>query len=241
MIYLVILLFVITASATVVKIGSVALRITGLDKDAASFQALSAFSGSGFTTSESELILKHPTRRRIIKILIILGNAGIVSSMGAAMMAFNEQAGAEYRLQWGSWEQLLLNPIVRAALFVLAVLLIYNLAVASWFNRLDEYGMGAIDLHPENPICGHALRDLSLTQESIIVLSVVRDEKTFNMPRAHFVVHSGDRLICYGDLDKVRDIASRDPARSARQIRVSLDEDAPKKAEPKGPREKEEQ
>lgn len=46
-------------SAVVVRVGAVALEMTGLDKDKASFQALSCFSGTGFTTREAELIAGH--------------------------------------------------------------------------------------------------------------------------------------------------------------------------------------
>jgi hypothetical protein len=45
----------------------------------ARFQALSAFSGTGFTTREAERIVNHPRRRKIVIYLIMLGNAGIVS------------------------------------------------------------------------------------------------------------------------------------------------------------------
>lgn len=252
MIYLICLLFVITASATVVKVGSVALRMTGLDKDAASFQALSAFSGSGFTTSESELVVKNPTRRRIVKALMILGNAGIISMIGTMMLALNEQALLELKLEWRTLPQLLGNPIVRMALFLLTLLLIYHLAVARWFNRwldgvierrlkripglsemldfealltLGDHGMGAIDIQKGNPICHYALRELSLTQNDILVLAVVRGSKTINTPPADLVVQDGDRLVCYGDLEKMRGIASRDPGRSTRRLRRSPDRD----------------
>ncbi|HDG97569.1 MAG TPA: potassium transporter TrkA, partial [Desulfobacterales bacterium] len=48
------LLIVIVVSIVIVRIGAVALEMTGLSRDLATFQAQSAFSGVGFTTSESE-------------------------------------------------------------------------------------------------------------------------------------------------------------------------------------------
>ena len=47
-----------------VRIATVGLTMTGVSKDLAQFQALSAFTGSGFTTEESEEIVNHPLRRR---------------------------------------------------------------------------------------------------------------------------------------------------------------------------------
>lgn len=47
------------------------LELTGLSPKVASFQAQAAFSGAGFTTSESESIVIHSLRRKIIRILIL--------------------------------------------------------------------------------------------------------------------------------------------------------------------------
>lgn len=67
-------LFVLmTISIMLVRIASVALRLTGLDETTAKFQALSAVSGTGFTTKESEAIVNYPVRRKIITLLMIIG------------------------------------------------------------------------------------------------------------------------------------------------------------------------
>jgi len=72
-------LLVIFLSFLSVRAGAVALMITGMEEKKARFQALSAFSGTGFTTREAESVVNHPQRRRIVSGLIILGNAGIVT------------------------------------------------------------------------------------------------------------------------------------------------------------------
>jgi len=72
-------LIVILVSFLVVRAGAIALMMTGMDRDRAGFQALSAFSGTGFTTKEAELVVNHPIRRRIVSWLILMGNAGIVT------------------------------------------------------------------------------------------------------------------------------------------------------------------
>ena len=60
-----------------VRVASVALRLTGLAESVAKFQALSAISGAGFTTKESESIVNYPVQRQIMGILIIIGNLGL--------------------------------------------------------------------------------------------------------------------------------------------------------------------
>jgi len=69
----------LSISVFVIRLASVALRLTGLAADSAKFQALSAFTGTGFTTSEAEAIVNYPVRRRIISLLMIIGNLGFIS------------------------------------------------------------------------------------------------------------------------------------------------------------------
>ena len=59
-------------------IGSLLLEKTGLDRSKASFQTLSALTGTGFTTPKSEDIVNHTKRRRITTWLIFIGNTGIL-------------------------------------------------------------------------------------------------------------------------------------------------------------------
>lgn len=82
------LLLIVFMSLLVSRIATVALMFTGLSKESARFQARSAFTGAGFTTSESELIVQHPVRRRIIMMLMFLGNAGLITVIATLMTGF---------------------------------------------------------------------------------------------------------------------------------------------------------
>jgi hypothetical protein len=53
----ILLLIIVTASYLVIRIGALALELTGFESERASFQALSAFTNSGFTTRESEEVV----------------------------------------------------------------------------------------------------------------------------------------------------------------------------------------
>ena len=55
------------------------MRLTGLAQNVATFQCISALSGTGFTTSESGMIVNYPVRRRILIVLMLFGNLGLVS------------------------------------------------------------------------------------------------------------------------------------------------------------------
>ena len=70
---LILFLMTIATSFIAVRVGAVAFHLTGLEWPLAKFQALSCFSGTGFTTKEAELITGHPKRRQIASILMVLG------------------------------------------------------------------------------------------------------------------------------------------------------------------------
>ena len=88
MLSIVSLLLVIFLSILITRIGTIALTHTGLTRQSAKFQARSTFSGAGFTTSESEMVVNHPVRRKIVMILILIGNAGIVAAMSSLILTF---------------------------------------------------------------------------------------------------------------------------------------------------------
>jgi Trk-type K+ transport system membrane component len=84
---------ILSLSVFVVRVASVALRFTGLTDSSARFQALSAFTGTGFTTSEAETVVNYPVRRRIIGILMIIGNMGFVTVFAALVVSLVQTDG----------------------------------------------------------------------------------------------------------------------------------------------------
>jgi hypothetical protein len=87
------LLVLITLMIFVVRVAAVSLRLTGLDKTTSDFQALSAFSGTGFTTKESEAIVNYPVRRKIVTLSIIVGNLGLVTVVATLAASFVHTEG----------------------------------------------------------------------------------------------------------------------------------------------------
>jgi len=91
--FLVPTIITILLSMLIVRAAAVALQMTGLNEKKAKFQALSAFTGTGFTSKESELIVNYPKRRQIISWLMILGNAGIVTVIITTTTSFATSEG----------------------------------------------------------------------------------------------------------------------------------------------------
>lgn len=69
-------------SVMIVRIATVVMRLTGVHQNIARFQCISALTGTGFTTRESEMIVNYPSRRKTLAVLMILGNLGLVSVRG---------------------------------------------------------------------------------------------------------------------------------------------------------------
>jgi len=79
----------VIALIIIVRAGAVALMLTGISSEKAHFQALSAFTGTGFTTNESERAVSNKIRRRIISFLIIFGNGGLITLFVTATTTFS--------------------------------------------------------------------------------------------------------------------------------------------------------
>lgn len=226
---LAILVLTVLISVVVVKIGTTALRMTGMEEHAASFQSLSAFTGTGFTTREAEQVVRSPTRRRVVRVLMILGNAGLATVIASAIATFGGSTSAS-------------GLLLRVAALAAVGALIYRLAMArrvnTWLSewierrlqqhtdldhidfeeilRLDRHrGVASVEVHTGNPVVGQALRDLGLTHNKVLVLAVERQRKLLEGVGAETKLESGDRLFCYGDPDVMKQLADGDYRPSA--------------------------
>ena len=86
----------IAVSLIVTRVATVALMLTGLSRESARFQARSAFTGVGYTTTEAESIVNHPVRRRIAMVLMLLGNIGVATVVATVMLSFLQTEGSEH-------------------------------------------------------------------------------------------------------------------------------------------------
>ncbi len=208
------LLVIILLSVAVVRIGSIALELTGLSAEVASFQAHSAFSGVGFTTQESEAIVTHPLRRRIIRILILFGSAGVTTSVATLVLTFVGETGKVLLMRMA---MLLLGVLI---LFLLArsrhiyVLMrkIISKALQKWtslrifdYEQLlglsEGYSISRIVVHSDSWLVEKRLSELRLDRNSVLILAIYRKvnkkEIFIGAPAGDTVIKSKDVLICY--------------------------------------------
>lgn len=75
-------------SMLIVRLGTGTLIATGLPPEVALFQAQSAYTGVGFTTTETENVVNHPLRRRIITVIMMVGSLGTPTLVVTLLLGF---------------------------------------------------------------------------------------------------------------------------------------------------------
>jgi K+/H+ antiporter YhaU regulatory subunit KhtT len=219
-------LLVVFSSIIIVRIGTVALQMTGLSKEVAAFQAQSAFSGVGFTTSESEYVVSHPVRRRIIRILMLLGSAGITSAMASLILTYIGQSASQmlWNTVWITLGLIGLFFFSRSKLIDRAMSKVIAWALNKWtsIKIMDYeqvlglsrgYSISILRVRPGSWLEGRSLSELKLDEEGVLVLGVYRNTKKGEIyvgaPRGDFVLKAGDRVICYGPEDILETLPER--------------------------------
>ncbi|MFH1875808.1 MAG: TrkA C-terminal domain-containing protein, partial [Candidatus Omnitrophota bacterium] len=212
------LLVIILLSIAVVRVGAIALELTGLSAEIASFQAQSAFSGVGFTTQESEAIVTHPLRRRIIRILILLGSAGVTTSIATLVLTFVGETGKDLYVRGAilfigvlvvflfarsRHIYVLMRRIISKALQKWTTLRIFDYEQLLGFS--EGYSIARITIRSDSWVVDKKLSELRLDRNSVLVLAIYRkaDKKeTFiGAPAGDIVIRGRDVLICYSRLE----------------------------------------
>ncbi|MED3655205.1 hypothetical protein [Heyndrickxia sporothermodurans] len=85
------ILIYLTIVMVVIEINVVLFTLTGLDNNISRFQVISMLTGTGFTTSESELIIEHPLRRKLGAFLILFGafSLAVIISVVSSILSDN--------------------------------------------------------------------------------------------------------------------------------------------------------
>lgn len=217
------LLLVIAVSLLITRVATVVLVATGLSRSTARFQARSAFTGSGFTTSESEQVVNHPLRRKVIMQLMLLGNAGIVASAGSLILGFR---GGNVGRQWEQVLELVAGLLAlvflsrsrwvdRRLTAVIARLLhdhtdLPRRDLGGLLQLNGQYSVQELAIGPGDWAAGQSLGRLGLRDEGVAVLGITRGDGTYiGAPTAMTVVEEGDNLVVYGREDNLQDLDRR--------------------------------
>lgn len=209
------LVVIVLLALLVVRVGTNALILTGMSLPASRFQAASAFFGVGFTTEESEMVVNHPVRRRIILHLIVAGNVGLTSAAATLVISFVQNSEQGVGLVFG-W-------IVLLAIGLGAVGWVFQLPIVSepidrmMRGSLEKAGLKrAIDfelllklrdgyavcdfiLEERHPWVNKRLYQSRPADDGLIILNLVRVDKTFvGAPGKDEMLLPGDTITVYG-------------------------------------------
>ena len=89
-------------------------------------------------------------------------------------------------------------------------------------QRLGEaagYGVAEIHVDEGTSIDGVTLADAGLRDRDITVLVVENDHGVIPNPSSDRILHAGDRLLCFGNLEQMRSLI---PARRKRRAKVAV-------------------
>jgi MFS family permease len=229
------LLVVIFVSLLITRVATIALAATGLSRESARFQARSALTGSGFTTSESESVVRHPVRRRIVMTLMLLGSAGIAAVIGSIVLAFVQPGETD-------------NWPARIGVLLVGVVVLWLFASSRWVDRgitrVTMWALGrytSIDVHyyanllhlggdyvitelpvqEEHWLADRSLVELDLRREGIIVLGIAQADGTYlGVPKRGTVLRVGDTLVIYSRAGRIDELDQRRRGRAGDRDRA---------------------
>jgi hypothetical protein len=221
------LLFAIVTSLLVVRISTVALVLTGLSPDLARFESRSAFTGSGFTTRDSEKVVSHPVRRQIIMMLMLFGNAGIVTVISSLVLSFTTEDD-------GSWHE---SILMRTVALLGGLVVLWLVAHSSWidkqlsraivwalkrFTKLDvndyvgllhlgsDYSVVEMHVDDGNWLVDKTLMELRLSDEGVLVLGIEKSNGCYiGAPKGKTRMELGDTMLVYGPHDIIEELDKR--------------------------------
>jgi hypothetical protein len=213
------LLVIALFSFLAIKVATIALMMTGLSFDTASFQSYSAYFGVGFTTREAELVVNHPVRRRIIRDLILVGNIGLTSALATMVATFVQ--GHNLFESIG-----IILAAIAIAIFVgyfgrlrwcrkaLDWAISYSLKRAGFTRTLDYELLLRVDhgfvvseyfVEEDNPMVGLMLRESRPWDSGVVILAIRRNDVLLpGIPGPSDRVEAGDVLVLYGKEDQTK-------------------------------------
>lgn len=225
MIAIMLLLTAIGLSLIITRTAAVMLELTGMSRDSARFQARAAYCGVGYASRETDGIVEHPLRRRIISFLMLLGNAGTATVVATMIISFTKQddgaTPAVTKLAVVAGGLALLFLFARSK-FVDRKMSLFVQWALKRFSSLDlsdyvallnlsaGYSILEVDVHDGDWLSGRDLATLALPREGILVLGIRRNNGEYlGTPIGTTQVDIGDTLMVYGQLAQLEELNHR--------------------------------
>ena len=82
------------------------------------------------------------------------------------------------------------------------------------------YGVAELPISEEQDLVGKTLRDCGLRELDLTILTLYQDGKVISNPKSERVLQVGDRLLCFGRIDVMRQLMPGLPKRRVRKLRT---------------------
>ncbi len=211
--------FLVVAVFTMVfgRLATGALIATGVPPDIAAFQSRSAFSGAGFTTTETESVINHPTRRKIISTTMFVGSLGTPTLIVAILIGFMAPGP-------GSTVE---RTLVIISGIVLVMMLLGNRPATTFLVKIghryankrlipalsnevdtllpisDDFVVASVRLSADPADTYRSLRGLNDALHGVSVLGVRRGDEYFGEMPVDIQLQEGDEIVVYTRADRL--------------------------------------
>ncbi|WCK52470.1 TrkA C-terminal domain-containing protein [Aneurinibacillus sp. Ricciae_BoGa-3] len=207
-IYLIIILLII-------EISTILLESTGLRREVARFQAISLLTNTGYTTTESEMIINHPVRRKIASFLIVFGTISFavilsfVISFFVSNVVHLSDLGVGILILAVSWLFLRSKGIKlflsRNVGNTFDKYYVHHKSVEEVFHVDSDYVMRQFRLTESHvKVINFPLKELKLADEDIKILNIKRNSHIIKNPTGSTLLLPGDVILVYGNAENIR-------------------------------------
>ncbi|HSW35876.1 MAG TPA: TrkA C-terminal domain-containing protein [Candidatus Limnocylindrales bacterium] len=204
-----------------IEMATVMFKLTGLERDKARFEAISIISANGYTTIESELVTKHPVRRKIAMGLMISGPIVLAVIISLLVRILTADIGGVSDLLFLSGILVIIYILVRNPRFILFFerYLEKNIEKTQTFCHLGagsienfgEYMVTEVVLtNSRASLANKTLKELQLQDCGIIVLSINRKGNVIYVPRGDDRLLPGDILLLFGQPGRIKSYVEPD-------------------------------
>ena len=231
MVALISVLIIVLLSLLITRVATVALSLTGMSRESARFQARSALTGVGFTTTEAEDVVNNPVRRRIVGALMLIGSAGLVTAVGSLILSFNHSG----------------QRLERGVILLCGLALLWLVSRSAWVDRRlsaligrvlrwrgfhvrdfarplalqSDWAVSELMVEQDDWIAGRTLAELKLRDERVDVLGIQRAGGQYEgVPHGDARVEPGDVLVLYSTEDRLEELDERKRGRAGDQAHL---------------------
>jgi hypothetical protein len=170
------------------------------------------------------MVVNHPVRRKIVLLLILIGNAGIVAAISTLILTFVSHTDTS-------------NLALRVIFLIAGMVILWGFASSKWvdrrlsryMNRLlrrytdlgvrdyesllnlaGEYRLAEMEVQAEDWLNGKSLAEARLRSEGINVLGIKKPNGVYNgNPSGETTVFEKDALILYGRVSAIKELDRR--------------------------------